>query len=75
MHEFKHRAVAKIKIDTPHGTPTGLQQKHQFVVHVVASVMHCVTELEVGHVNSSSSLSCLDSKRVALQVSLLNYKF
>lgn len=34
-------------LDIPHGTPTGLQQKHRFVVHVVVSVTHCLTGLDI----------------------------
>lgn len=34
-------------LDIPHDTPAGRQQKHQFVIHVVVSVTHCLTRLDI----------------------------
>lgn len=34
-------------LDIPRGTPTGLQQKHQFAICVVVSVTHCLTGLDI----------------------------
>lgn len=34
-------------LDIPRGTPTGLQRKHPFVIHVVVSVSRCLTAWDV----------------------------
>lgn len=65
-------------LDIPHGTPTGLQQKHRFVIHMVVSVTHCLTALDIVILDMLIPvLGCL-VRIVALvnvQISLLNYKF